>query len=344
MSSRIEDYALIGDCHTAALVGRDGSIDWLCFPRFDAGACFAAILGSAENGRWKIAPACEVKSIRRAYRDGTLVLETEYSTEAGRVALIDFMPPRTVAPDVVRIVEGREGAVPMRMDLTIRFDYGWVVPWVRHADRGIRAIAGPDSLELDAPVETRGEDFHTVAEFTVRAGQRLPFSLTWHPSHEPAPERRDADESLRKAEAWWRDWSSRCRYEGDWPDAVGRSLITLKALTYKPTGGIVAAATTNQTKRRANRVIWASSGVVSGSTPWISALMRPISVSLPVATTTPVPWPAAARAERRRLHPGERLLAQWAVAAFRLSALALEGSSPRPGGQQRHFQPARPGL
>ncbi len=245
MPSRIEDYALIGDCQTAALVGRDGSIDWLCLPHFDSAACFAAMLGTPEHGRWLIAPEGEVTSVRRGYRGDTLVLETEFETRDGTVAVIDFMSPRTEAPDLIRIVEGRRGRVPMRMDLTIRFDYGSVVPWVRRVDRGITAIAGPDMLSLRTDVELKGADLHTIAEFTVSEGQRIPFDLTWYPSTSTEPSEIDADAAQEQTEAWWRDWSMKCGSEGEWCDAVRRSLITLKALTYAPTGGIVAAPTTS---------------------------------------------------------------------------------------------------
>jgi GH15 family glucan-1,4-alpha-glucosidase len=245
MPSRIEEYALIGDCETAALVARDGSMDWLCFPRFDSGACFAALLGTPEHGRWLLAPAGPIRTIRRRYRPGTLILETDYETDSGCVTLIDWMPLRTVVPDVMRIVEGRSGQVPMRMELVIRFDYGWIVPWVRHTARGIRAIAGPDTLYCRTDVALRGENLRTVANFTVSAGQRIPFTLTWSPTHRPEPEEREAEQSLRETEAWWREWSDRCTYQGEWRDAVLRSLITLKALTYAPTGGVVAAVTTS---------------------------------------------------------------------------------------------------
>jgi GH15 family glucan-1,4-alpha-glucosidase len=245
MPSRIEDYALIGDCQTAALVARDGSIDWLCFPRFDSGACFAALLGTPDHGRWQIAPAAPVRRISRRYWPGTLVLETEYETDEGTVAIIDWMPPRHQAPDVMRMVVGKSGAVPMRMDLVIRFDYGWVVPWVRRTADGIRAIAGPDTLYLHTPIPTHGEDFHTVAEFTVGAGQRVPFTLTWTPTYTPEPRVLDPEHELEATAAWWREWSGRSTYRGEWADEVQRSLITLKALTYAPTGGLVAAATTS---------------------------------------------------------------------------------------------------
>ena len=245
MPSRIEDYALIGDCQTVALVARNGSIDWLCFPRFDSGACFAALLGTPDHGRWQIAPTATIRAIRRHYWPGTLVLETEYETDAGTVAIVDWMPPRHQAPDVMRMVIGKHGAVPMRMDLVIRFDYGWVVPWVQRTADGIRAIAGPDTLYLHTPIPTHGENFHTVAEFTVSAGDRVPFTLTWTPTYAPTPDVLDPEHELEATAAWWREWSSRCTYRGEWSDQVLRSLITLKALTYAPTGGLVAAATTS---------------------------------------------------------------------------------------------------
>jgi GH15 family glucan-1,4-alpha-glucosidase len=245
MRSRIEDYAMIGDCHTAGLVARDGSIDWLCFPRFDSGACFAALLGNEEHGRWLISPKSEIRNIRRRYREGTLVLETDYETTEGAVTVIDCMPPRSREPDVVRVVLGRSGRVTMRMQLIIRFDYGSVIPWVRRIDRGIRAVAGPDTLILEAPIDLSNENFRTEAEFAVSAGQRVPFVLVWHASHEPAPPVVDGEEIVAHTEQWWQEWSNRCTYEGPWRDAVIRSLITLKALTYAPTGGIVAAPTTS---------------------------------------------------------------------------------------------------
>ncbi len=245
MTLRIEDYAMISDCQTAALVGIDGSIDWLCFPRFDSSACFASLLGSPEHGRWIIAPQGKVTKTTRRYRDGTLILETDFETPDGLVTLVDSMPPRTEEPDVVRVVVGRRGRVPMRMQLVIRPDYGLTVPWVRSTDRGLWAIAGPDSFRLDTQVEMRGEGLTTVAEFEVAAGDEIPFVLLWHPSHEDTPEPIDALATLETTEQWWRDWSDQCTYQGPWRDAVLRSLITLKGLIYAPTGGIVAAATTS---------------------------------------------------------------------------------------------------
>jgi GH15 family glucan-1,4-alpha-glucosidase len=245
MPSRIEDYALIGDCQTAALVARDGSIDWLCFPRFDSGACFAALLGTPEHGRWLLAPAGEIRSVARRYREGTLILETEYATDTGAVTVIDWMPIRTDTPDMFRMVVGLRGQLPMRMELIVRFDYGSIVPWVRRTEHGIRATAGPDTLYCRADVPLKGEDLHTVAEFTIAAGQCIAFELAWAPTHAPEPEPQDAARSLRETEQWWQAWSSRCTYQGEWREAVLRSLITLKALTYMPTGGVVAAATTS---------------------------------------------------------------------------------------------------
>ncbi|MFN2443553.1 MAG: glycoside hydrolase family 15 protein [Thermoanaerobaculia bacterium] len=245
MPSKIEDYALLGDLQTCALVAKNGSIDWLCVPRFDSPACFAALLGSPEHGRWMIAPVEEPASVRRRYQGETLILETEFETATGRARLIDFMPPRTDVVDIVRIVEGIEGEVEMRMDLVIRFDYGWVVPWVRDSGSGITAVAGPDTLHLTAPVDLEGENQHTVAHFRVRAGDRLPFDLTWHPTYGAGPGPKNAFDSLASTEAFWREWVGKCAYQGPWRDAVVRSLITLKAMTYAPTGGLVAAATTS---------------------------------------------------------------------------------------------------
>jgi GH15 family glucan-1,4-alpha-glucosidase len=242
---RIEDYALIGDTQTAALVGRDGSIDWLCLPRFDSGACFAALLGTPEHGRWQIAPAEPVRRVTRRYRDQTLVLETTFETDSGAVRLLDCMPPRGRAPDVLRLVEGVRGRVPMHMSLVIRFDYGSIVPWVRSGEGALHAVAGPDALVLRTPVKTRGEDLSTVADFEIHAGQRIPFVLTWYPSYEDPPKALVAEADLESTESWWREWSSQCTYHGLWQDAVSRSLLVLKALTYGPTGGIVAAPTTS---------------------------------------------------------------------------------------------------
>ena len=246
MALPLEAYALIGDQETAALVGLDGSIDWLCVPRFDSGACFAALLGTRDHGRWRIAPQGEVRRTRRAYRDATLVLETEFETDEGTVRLTDCMTPRRRLPDVVRLVEGVRGRVTMEMDLVIRFDYGSIVPWVRRVSDGVlSAVAGPDALCLHTPVTHEGRDFSTVATFSVGAGERVPFSLAWHPSTDPAPPAPEVPAAIAEAERYWREWCGRCKYDGEWPDAVRRSLLTLKALEYEPTGGIVAAPTTS---------------------------------------------------------------------------------------------------
>jgi GH15 family glucan-1,4-alpha-glucosidase len=245
MPSRIEDYAVIADTHSAALVSRDGSIDWLCLPRFDSGACFAALLGTENNGHWSIAPAGGVKGVRRRYRGDTLVLETEFETQDGAVRLVDFMVPRLADPDLVRVVEGVRGRVPMRMELRIRFDYGRLTPWVRRAGNALLAVSGPESLILRTPVSHHGEDRATVADFEVAEGDRVPFALTWNLSHEPLPDAIDPLDALAHAERYWGEWASRCTYQGEWRDAVLRSLLTLKALTYEPSGGIVAAVTTS---------------------------------------------------------------------------------------------------
>lgn len=247
MAALIEDYALIGDCETAALVSKNGSIDWLCWPRFDSGACFSALLGSAENGHWQIAPADRAARITREYQRGTLILQTEFATADGEVILLDFMPPRGRASHLVRLVVGKSGAVAMRTELIIRFDYGASVPWVtRHEVVGdLYAIAGPDALVLRTPVELRGERLTTVGEFTVSAGHIVPFVLMYVPSHLPAPEPVNAEQALVRTQEFWREWTSRHGQNGEYSDAVARSLITLKALTYAPTGGIVAAPTTS---------------------------------------------------------------------------------------------------
>ncbi|GAA5067438.1 GH15 family glucan-1,4-alpha-glucosidase [Thermocatellispora tengchongensis] len=245
---RIEDYALIGDMQSAALVARDGSIDWLCLPRFDSPSCFAALLGSERNGHWWLGPngpGERPMATRRRYRDETLVLESEWDTEGGTVRVIDFMPPRHPHPDVVRIVEGVRGTVEMATTIRVRFDYGRIVPWVRRSDGHLQAIGGPDSVWLHAPVPLKGGDYAHRATFTVSEGERLPFVFTWHPSHEPMPVEIDPELQLVETESMWREWVSRCTYDGPWRDAVIRSLITLKALTYAPTGGIVAAPTTS---------------------------------------------------------------------------------------------------
>ncbi|HEV3227325.1 MAG TPA: glycoside hydrolase family 15 protein [Acidimicrobiales bacterium] len=245
MALPLEDYAFLSDLHSAALVGRDGSIDWLTFPRFDSSACFAALLGDTSNGRWLLAPKGQPRSVTRRYRDGSLVLETVFTTADGEVAVIDCMPPRDEQLDVVRLVEGRRGRVPMFMELVIRFDYGRIVPWVRGTHGGLHAVAGPDSLELVTPVPVEGRDMTSVAEFSVSEGDVVPFRLTWHPSHVRHRTSGDPVEMIDRAEQWWRDWSASCTYDGQWSDEVHRSLTVLKGLTFAPTGGLVAAPTTS---------------------------------------------------------------------------------------------------
>ncbi len=241
----IENYALIGDCHTAALVGCDGSIDWLCFPDFDSGACFAGLLGGPEHGRWMLAPSAQVSGVQRRYRVGTLILETDFDTGEGSIRIIDFMPLSNERWDVVRIVEGLSGRVTVRMELIVRFDYGSIVPWVRRAGNTLLLTAGPDTLELTATVEVEPENMKSVATFCVGAGDRHSFALNYRPSHLPIEPGVNAEASLSQTEIAWREWSDRCNYQGQWREPVMRSLITLKALTYKPTGGIVAAPTSS---------------------------------------------------------------------------------------------------
>ncbi|WP_298229897.1 glycoside hydrolase family 15 protein [Gryllotalpicola sp.] len=244
--SRIEDYALIGDLQTAALVSTEGSIDWLCLPRFDSPACFAALLDTRDAGHWLLAPAGGGRCSRRAYVEETLVLETEWESESGTVRVIDFMPIRDEAPDVVRIVVGVSGVVQMRSELRLRFDYGRVVPWVRHYPDRMQAVAGPDAIRLSSPVASRGEDWATVADFAVHAGDRVPFVLTWSASHEPDPRPVDAKKALADTVAFWTRWSGQgARVDGPYREPIKRSLLTLKALTYQPTGAIVAAPTTS---------------------------------------------------------------------------------------------------
>jgi GH15 family glucan-1,4-alpha-glucosidase len=291
---RIEDYAVIGDTQTAALVGRDGSVDWLCLPRFDSAACFAALLGTPEHGRWKIAPADGRVASDRRYRGDSLVLETTFDTPDGTVRVVDCMPPRHRDPDLVRVVEGVTGRVPVRMELTVRFDYGRSVPWVRTLDGRLQAVAGPDAVVLDTPVETSGEALHTTASFDVAAGDRVPFVLEWHPSHERLSRPIDPFEALADTARWWEDWVGRCGYGGDWRDAVVRSLVTLKALTYAPTGGIVAAPTTSLPERLGGvrnwdyRFCWLrdatftlyafmTAGYTSEAEPWRDWLLRAVA-------------------------------------------------------------------
>jgi GH15 family glucan-1,4-alpha-glucosidase len=251
MTGLIEDYGLIGDLQTAALVGRDGAVDWLCLPRFDSPSCFAALLGDDRHGNWRLAPEGAAHCRTRAYRDGTLVLESLWRTVGGTVRVIDFMPQRDRAPHLMRIVEGVDGAVPMRSELRLRFNYGRTTPWVRRTDRHRVAVAGPDSAWLRVPpgVHTYGADGCTRSDVTVHAGERIPFVLTWQPSHLRTTHRADPEAALRRTAEGWRGWTAGFRYEGEYRAAVLRSLITLKALAYAPTGGIVAAPTTSLPER-----------------------------------------------------------------------------------------------
>ena len=246
---RIEDYGLIGDLQTSALLGRTGSIDWACFPRFDSGACFAAMMGGPEHGRWLIAPEEPILHVARRYRTDTLILETVVETASGAIRAIDFMPPRGEAPDIVRIVEGLSGDVRMRSELVIRFDYGRIVPWVRSIGDAVVAIAGPDALCLRSPIRSRGEDMTTVAEFAVTAGQRIPFVLTWFPSHLPVPDAIDPEVALTDTVRYWLEWAANFPNSGEYHEEIRQSLLVLKAMTYAPTGGIVAAPTTSLPER-----------------------------------------------------------------------------------------------
>ena len=248
-AGRIEDYALIGDCETGALVSREGSIDWLCWPTFSSSACFAALLGTSDNGYWRIRPEGEIRSVSRRYEPGTMIVETTFVTDEGEVCLTDFMPPRGKHSDVVRIVQGIRGKVKMRMELVIRFDYGLTIPWVTMKDEELRAVAGPNMVVLrskcvkgDLP-KLRGEDMKTVSDFTLHEGHRSCFVLTYAASNEEVPERVSPDDALQDTHDYWCEWTDRSKYEGKYADAVARSLMTLKAMTYRPTGGIVAAVT-----------------------------------------------------------------------------------------------------
>ncbi len=244
---KIEDYGFIGNMRTSALIGRNGSMDWLCVPRFDSNACMASLLGEENNGYWRIAPAGAAADElgKQRYWPDTLILETEFTNDQGTVRVIDFMPPRAKYPEVVRIVEGVRGKVAMQARLVLRFDYGRTVPWVWKDAEGLNAVAGPEAMVLRSSVPTHGENLSTAAEFTVAEGERASFVLTWHPSHEPPPQAIDASRALNQTDLYWREWCARCTYHGEWRDAVMRSLLTLKALTFAPTGGIVAAATTS---------------------------------------------------------------------------------------------------
>jgi GH15 family glucan-1,4-alpha-glucosidase len=245
MPSPIEDYAFLSDLESAALVGRDGSIDWLTFPRFDSGACFSALLGGSEHGRWLLAPQGAPRQVARRYREGTLILETIYTTDEGEVAVVDCMPPRDRHPEVIRLVEGRRGRVAMQMELIIRFDYGHIVPWVRHLDGALVAVGGPDALRLVTPVDVRGRDMTSVAEFSVSEGDVVPFRLSWQQAHLGFEPIGDPQRVVASAERWWTSWSTKSTYNAGWADDVRASLTVLKGLTYAPTGGLVAAPTTS---------------------------------------------------------------------------------------------------
>jgi GH15 family glucan-1,4-alpha-glucosidase len=292
--SRIEQYAVVGDTQTAALIADDGSVDWLCVPRFDSGACFAALLGDERHGRWRLAPRGGGRAARRRYRDRTLILETDFEGDGGAVRVVDFMPIRDRTVDLVRVVEGLRGTVEMEMELVVRFDYGSIIPWVRRIDGALHAVAGPDALVLHTPVETRGTDHTTVAEFSVHEGQRVPFVLAWYPSHHDRPGPSDVHRASGKTMSFWEEWSQRTTYDGEWPELVNRSLITLKALTYAPTGGIVAAATTSLPEwpggvrnwdyrfcwlRDATFTLYAlmSAGYVHEATAWREWLLRAVA-------------------------------------------------------------------
>jgi GH15 family glucan-1,4-alpha-glucosidase len=244
MPSLIENYGLIGDLHGSALVSRDGSIDWLCLPRFDSDACMAALVGRDEHGHWTLHPSAPVRSIRRRYRPGTMILETDYVCDGGAVRLVDFMPlfgPRR--HDVVRIVEGLEGTVPVALELVIRFGYGQYKPWITARDGEVELMTAPDAVVLRTPARIQFDDGDVWGTFSVKEGDRVPFELTWHPAHEPPPAPLDPHAALAETEQYWTEWSQRSRYHGDYEDAVNRSLITLKAMVYAPSGGIVAAPT-----------------------------------------------------------------------------------------------------
>lgn len=296
MSLRIEDYALIGDTRTAALVGNDGSIDWLCVPRFDSPACFAALLGKPENGRWLLAPAGGKTKVHRRYRDSTLVLDTEFETKDGSVLVTDFMPHPHLdgQVDIIRMVQGRSGRVPMHMELTLRFGYGKIVPWVRRREYGLRAVAGPNAVRFQTPVDLVNEDFSTFADFTIEAGEIVPFRFTWLPSHVYGPRIGDVETDLQSCVAWWHDWAAQCTVHGEWREHVVRSLLTLKALTYSPSGGIIAAATTSLPEQLGGARNWdyrfcwirdatftldalSSSGFVQEARAWRQWLLRAVA-------------------------------------------------------------------
>jgi len=260
--ARIEDYAVIGDCETAALVSREGSIDWLCWPNFSSGACFAALLGTAGNGYWRVRPEGEIVSTRRRYQPGTMIVETTFVTKDGEVCLTDFMPPRGKHSDVVRIVRGVRGKVKMRMDLVLRFDYGLTIPWVTKHEQEVQAVAGPNMAVLRSqcmqgkPAELHGEELTTVSDFVLRADDKVCFTLTYASSVEEVTERINAEDALKDTHDYWCEWANRSAYKGEYVEAVQRSLMTLKAMTYRPTGGIVAAVTTGLPERIGGERNW----------------------------------------------------------------------------------------
>ena len=256
MASLIEDYALIGNCRGAGLVSKSGCMDWLCLPRFDSGAMFAALLGTEQHGSWRVAPATDLKSVKRRYRPGTLILESEMETEGGTVRVIDFMAPQTETAEVFRVVQGVTGQVRMRSELTVRFDYGAVIPWAQPIDRGVRMTAGPDSIFCRTDARWELGDSGAIAEFIVGAGQQVAFELAWSPTHQPCPPEINAQQALEDATRWWQDWSGQCQYQGRWREDVLASLVVLKGLTYRPTGGIVAAPTTSLPERLGGSRNW----------------------------------------------------------------------------------------
>ncbi len=257
MAAPLEDYGLIGDGETAALVAKDGSIDWLCWPRFDSDACFAALLGGPENGRWQIAPVAPIERARQGYRGHTLILETEFTTSEGAVEIIDFMPHREQVSHIIRLVRGKAGRVRMRSELIIRFGYGAFIPWVTRLENGdLRAVSGPDMLVLRTPAALRGENMTTVGEFTVAAGECVPFVLVYSPSHLPLPKPIDGEKALKQTEVFWQRWIRRSAHAMPHPEAVIRSQITLKALICRPTGAIVAAPTTSLPERIGGKRNW----------------------------------------------------------------------------------------
>lgn len=340
MALRIEDYALIGDCQGAALVGRDGSVDWLCWPRFDSAACMAALLGSSDNGRWLLAPCDPGARSTRAYRDGTLILETRWDTPEGTATVTDFMLVGGRRPELVRLVKGVRGEVRFTTELVLRFDYGGTVPWVTRlaGDTGLRAIAGPDMVLLRSAVALHGRDFRTLGEFVVREGAELAFVLSHAPSHQEDPTATEASAALAATESFWTAWSSRCSHTGEWHEAVVRSHITLKALTYAPTGGIVAAPTTSLPEQLGGSRNWdyrfcwlrdatftlmslMDAGYVDEAIAWREWLLRAVA-------GTP------ASAQIMYGIAGERRLAEWEVPWL----AGYEGARPVRVGNAAHAQ------